>query len=481
LAIFAVALKNAGIQFGYTARLVTASKIANRPELARDLSMNHATAVVVGTIIGSGIFLVPAEMMQAVGSVKIVYLVWIVGGVLSFFGSLVYAELGAMKPEAGGEYVYLRDSFGPLAGFLDAWTWFLVSKPASIATLSSGIVRVLGNFAAFAFFSHRIAGIHYGLTYGHLVAIGATLLISALNYIGIKRAGEFQLVFTILKVLIILVIVCACFSYAGGTLQNFGSHYQGAVGGVTGFMMAMSAALWAYDGWNDVNMVAGEIKNPGRTLPIALIAGVAIVAVLYISVNLGVQYVLPANAIAASQRPASDAVAMVMGRVGAGVVSAAMALSMLVAMNGTIMTGGRMPYAMARDGYFFAAMADVHPRFRTPANALVAQAVLASALLLLGGSYRQFFNLAIFSEWLFYMLTVGALFVLRRRYPQAVRPYRVTGYPLVPIVFVCAAALVLFFSFRDNWPNSGYGSLVILAGVPVFYAFAHKKRRIAGA
>src|ERR1044071_300966 len=212
------------------------------PELARDLGISHTTAVVVGTIIGSGIFLVPAEMMQAVGSVKLVYLAWAVGGVLSFFGAMAYAELGAMKPEAGGEYVYLRDSFGPLAGFLDAWTWFLVSKPASIATLSSGIVRVLGNFSAFAFFSHQVAAIHYGLTYGHLVAIGATVLISALNYIGIRRAGEFQLIFTILKVLIILVIVAACFSYSGGTFANFSGEYSGAVGGVTGFMAAMVAA-----------------------------------------------------------------------------------------------------------------------------------------------------------------------------------------------------------------------------------------------
>ena len=464
------------LSVGYTAGLVSAQKNVARLELARDLGISHTTAVVVGTIIGSGIFLVPAEMMQAVGSVKLVYLAWVVGGVLSFFGAMVYAELGAMKPEAGGEYVYLRDSFGPLAGFLDAWTWFLVSKPASIATLSSGIVRVLGNFSAFAFFSHQIPAVHYGLTYGHLVAVGATLLISALNYIGIRRAGDFQLVFTILKVLIIIVIVAACFSYSGGTFGNFSTKFDGSLGGVTGFMAAMVAALWAYDGWNDVNMVAGEVKNPERSLPVALIVGVAIVAVLYISVNLGVQYVLPANAIAASQRPASDAVAMVLGRIGAGVVSAAMALSMLVAMNGTIMTGGRMPYAMARDGYFFSAMADVHPRFRTPANALVAQAVLASALLLLGGSYRQFFNLAIFSEWLFYMLTVGALFVLRARQPEVKRPYRVTGYPVVPLVFVLAAAVLLFFSFRDNWPNSGYGSLVILAGVPVFYAFARRKR-----
>src|SRR5581483_6249680 len=180
-------------------------------ELSRDLGVSHATAIVVGTIIGSGIFLVPAEMMQAVGSARLVYLAWIVGGLLSFFGALTYAELGAMKPQAGGEYVYVRDAYGPLAGFLYAWTWFLIAKPASIATVTTGFVRILGTFAVFSFFSHDIVTAPIAITYGQLVAIAATVLISFLNYIGIKKAGEFQLLFTILKVAIILGIVVVAF------------------------------------------------------------------------------------------------------------------------------------------------------------------------------------------------------------------------------------------------------------------------------
>jgi basic amino acid/polyamine antiporter, APA family len=450
--------------------------MARPTELARDLRLSHASAIVVGTIIGSGIFLVPAEMMQAAGSAKLVYLAWLVGGLLSFFGALTYAELGAMKPQAGGEYVYIRDGYGPLAGFLYAWTWFLIAKPASIATLATGFVRVLGNFPAFSFFAHNFASTPFSITYGQLVAVAAATLISALNYIGIKRAGDFQLVFTFVKVTIILSIVIIGLSYSGGSWQNFAGSFTGAKGGMAGFMAALVAALWAYDGWNDLNMVSGEIKNPERNIPRALILGVALVGILYMLVNAAVQYVLPAGAIAASPRPASDAMAVMLGSVGAGLVSAGMALSMLVAMNGTIMSGARVPYAVARDRYFFSSLAEVHPRFRTPSVAIVVQAVLAIILLLLGGSFRQFFSLAIFAEWLFYMVAGSTVFVFRWRGPQAVRPYRVWGYPVVPILFVLAAAVVLYFTFRDNYPNSGIGCLVIMAGIPVFYGFSRKRR-----
>jgi basic amino acid/polyamine antiporter, APA family len=221
-------------------------------------------------------------------------------------------------------------------------------------------------------------------------------------------------------------------------------------------------------------MVAGEIKQPGRNIPIALIAGVATVGALYMLMNAGVQYVLPANAIAASPRPASDAVALVLGRVGAGIVSAGMAVSMLVGLNGTIMSGARVPYAMARDGYFFRALADVHPRFHTPSSALIVQAALSIALLLLGANFRQLFSLAIFAEWLFYMIAGSTIFVFRRREPQAERPYRMWGYPIVPALFILVAAALLCYTFKNDWPNSGYGLLVIAAGIPMFAYFRWK-------
>jgi basic amino acid/polyamine antiporter, APA family len=455
-------------------------RTAVRPELARDLGVSHASAVVVGTIIGSGIFLVPSEMMQAVGSARLVYLAWLVGGLLSFFGALTYAELGAMKPQAGGEYVYVRDAYGPLGGFLYAWTWFVIAKPASIATIATGLVRILGTFSIFSFFSNNVVAVPFAITWGQLVAIAAAILISLLNYFGVKKAGEFQLVFTVLKVAIILGIVVVCFSGAGNATgrgwSNFATTFTGAKGGIAGFMAALVAALWAYDGWNDLNMVAGEVKKPERNIPIALIAGVATVGLLYVLVNAGVQYVLPASAIAASSRPASDAVALVMGRIGASIVSAGMAISMLVTLNGTIMSGARVPYAVARDGYFFSALADVHPRFHTPSVAIVLQAVLSIALLLLGGNFRQLFSLAIFAEWLFYMIAGSTVFVFRWRDPQAARPYRMFGYPVVPALFVSVAAVLLCYTFRGEWPNSLYGLLVILAGVPVFSWFRRRRQ-----
>jgi len=459
-----------------------------RPELARDLGISHASAVVVGTIIGSGIFLVPAEMMQAVGSAKLVYLAWLVGGLLSFFGALTYAELGAMKPQAGGEYVYVRDAYGPLGGFLYAWTWFVIAKPASVATIATGLVRILGTFSIFSFFSESIFAANilhhtFAVSWGQIVAIAAAILISLLNYLGVKKAGEFQLIFTVLKVAIILGIVIVCFSGAGGGSgrgwSNFTGAFTGAKGGIAGFMAALVAALWAYDGWNDLNMVAGEVKHPERNIPIALIAGVATVGVLYVLVNAAVQYVLPASVIAASPRPASDAVASVIGHMGAAMVSAGMAVSMLVTLNGTIMSGARVPFAVARDGYFFSALAEVHPRFHTPSVAIVLQAVLSIVLLLLGGNFRQLFSLAIFAEWLFYMIAGSTVFVFRWRDPQAARPYRVLGYPLVPALFVVVAAVLLFYTFRENWPNSWYGLLVILAGAPVFAWFRwHRQRQM---
>ena len=448
-------------------------------ELVRELNVWHATAIVAGTIIGSGIFLVPKEMMQAVGSAGLVYLVWVVGGLLSFFGALTYAELGAVRPYAGGEYIYIRDGYGPLPGFLYAWTWFLIAKPASIASVTIGLVRVLGNFEVLGFLPRPILHLgSYAVTWGHLVAIAATILISVLNYVGVRKAGNFQLAFTALKVLMIVVIVAAGFSAATGGWGNFGTTFMGAKGGMAGFMAALVAALWAYDGWNDLNMVSGEIRDPGRTIPVALIAGVALVALLYIAVNGAVQYAMPAASVAAAPVPGSAATQITLGHWGVLLVSAGMALSMLVTLNGTIMSGGRIPFAVARDGYFFKALAEVHPRFHTPSLALVVQAAMAIILLLVGGKFKDLFSLAIFAEWLFYMIAASTIFVFRRREPDVPRPYKTWGYPVVPALFIVAAAVLLYFTFTDNLRNSFMGTLVILAGIPVYWYFAKQRRTV---
>ncbi|PYP86995.1 MAG: amino acid transporter [Candidatus Angelobacter sp. Gp1-AA117] len=455
-----------------------AAKQSGGAELVRDLNVWHAIAIVAGTIIGSGIFRVPGVMMKEVGSAGLVYLVWIVGGLLSFFGALTYAELGAVRPWAGGEYVYIRDAYGPLPGFLYAWTWFLIAKPASIATITTGMVDVLSTFPRLSFLNTSLLALHlfssktFEITYGHLVAIAATVLISALNYIGIRKAGGFQLVFTTLKVGMIAAIVLIGFTASSGGWGNFHTTFMGARGGMAGFMAALVAALWAYDGWNDLNMVSGEISKPERTIPVALITGVAIVGVLYIGINAAVQYVMPASAIAASKVPASAATEIVLGHWGAVIVSIGMALSMLVTLNGTIMSGGRVPFAVARDGYFFKALAEVHPRFHTPALAIVVQAIMAILLLLVGGAFQQLFSLAIFAEWLFYMIAASTIFVFRHREPDIPRPYRTWGYPLVPALFILAATVLLCYTFGgENLQNSVAGTIVILLGIPVFFYF----------
>ncbi len=451
------------------------------PTLERGLNVWHATSIVAGTIIGSGIFLVPAEMMQAVGSARLVYLAWIVGGLLSFFGALTYAELGSVRPYAGGEYVYVRDAYGPLAGFLYGWTWFLIAKPGSIATVTAGLVRVLGTFPAFSFLPHAFFSWHVTagrvlvINYGHLVAIAATVLITALNYVGVRKAGNFQFVFTVLKVVMIVGIAFVALAASSGSWSNFGTTFSGAKGGIAGFMAALVAALWAYDGWNDLNMVSEEIKRPEKTIPIALIAGVGLVAVLYMGLNAGVQRALPAEAIAHSAVPAAAASEAALGRWGVSLVSIGMIVSMLATLNGTIMSGGRIPFAVARDGYLFKALGEVHPKFHTPGLALVVQGAVAIVLILVGGAFRELFSLTIFAEWLFYVVAASTIFVFRKREPQRMRPYRTAGYPVVPALFIVTAAILLCYTFLDNLRDSIAGVIVILLGIPVYLWFARRR------
>jgi basic amino acid/polyamine antiporter, APA family len=451
----------------------------SRPELSRELGPVAATAVVIGTIIGSGIFLVPSEMMQAVGSAGLVYLAWTVGGVLSFLGALTYAELGAMKPDAGGEYVYVRDAYGPMMGFVYAWTTFLISKPGSIATIVTGMVRVLGTFAAFSFLTTTIVRVPL-ITGGQLIAIAMVLFISFINYIGVKKAGEFQVVFTVLKVGIIVGVIVVSFFAGSGTWSNFATHYTNARGGLVGFAIALLAALWAYDGWNNLNMVAGEIRNPGRNVPLSLIAGVGVVGGLYMLMNAAVQYIMPADAIAASQRPASQAVLLTLGAGAASIFSGLMAFQMMATLNGTCMSGSRVPFAAARDGSFLPILATVHPKYHTPSVAIIFQAGLAILFILFAGNFQQLFSITLFAEWLFYMITSSTIFVFRRREPNAPRPYKTTGYPVVPILFIVASAILLVYTFASNLRNSFIGTLIILAGVPVYLAFKRRNSTVAG-
>ena len=442
--------------------------------LLRELGSAHAASIVVGIVIGSGIFLVPAEMMQAAGSARLVYLAWIVGGIFSFFGALTYAELGAMKPQAGGEYVYIRDAYGPLPGFLCGWTWTIVVKPSSLAAIAIGIVRVLANFPQLSFLSVRIS--HWPITWGQIAAIGFTFFVSAINYVGIRRAGNFQLAFTLLKIVLIVGIAALAFS-ARGDWGHFVQHYPAAPGGIVGFAAAVTAALWAYDGWSDLNMVAEEIQAPERNIPLAMIGGMFVIGALYMLVNAAVQYALPPAQVANSASPMSDAVRnSFLGAAGVVVVSGAIVVSLLTTLNGVAMSGARMAFAMARDRNFFQVLAKVHPRFHTPHVAIALQAALTIIFVLLGGNFAQLFKLALFTEWLSYMTACSALFVLRRRIPITTRRYQSWGYPLAPGLFILASAGLLYYTFISNLRNSVWGTMVILAGIPAYYAFALRRK-----
>ena len=444
---------------------------APRQELVRELGAAHAASIVVGVVIGSGIFLVPAEMMRAAGSAKLVYLAWIVGGIFSFAGAVTFAELGAMKPQAGGEYVYIRDAFGPLAGFLSGWTWTIIVKPASLAAISTGIVQILSSFSPLSSLTRE--GGHLTPS-GQVVALAVVLFVSAINYAGVRRAGNFQLAFTILKIVLIVAVAGLAFTFRG-SWTNFTTHFAAATGGVVGFILAVKAALWAYDGWSDLNMVAEEILAPERNIPIALIGGLLVIAALYMVVNAAVQYALPANALANSSSPMSDAIRVSLGNSGAAIVAGAIIISLITSLNGIAMSGARMAFALSRDGNFFSFLARVHPRFHTPHVAIVCQGVLSIVFLLIGGNFQQLFTLSLFAEWLSYVAASTSLFVFRIRDPH-LEPTQYWRYPLAPALFIVASAPLLYYTFTSNLQNSALGSLVILAGIPLYYVFALRRK-----
>jgi len=445
----------------------------SKPGLIRDLSAMHAASVVIGTVIGSGIFLVPAEMMKAAGSARFVFLAWIVGGLFSFCGAVTYAQLGAMKPQAGGEYVYIRDAFGQLAGFLCAWTWILVVKPTSLAGISTGIVRVLSNFPALSFL---ILPDGHLTNRGKLVAILFVIFVSFLNYIGIRRAGNFQLAFTALKIVVILAVAALAFT-SPGSWSHFSDHYSGAIGGISGFVLAVAAALWAFDGWSDLNMIAEEVRSPAKNIPLAMLGGFGVIAALYLLVNLAVQYVLPALAIGQSASPMSDAVTRsVLGPSAALIGSAAIVVSLLTSLNGVAMSGARMAFAVSRDGNFFSSLAKVHERYHTPHTATIFQAALSIVCLLVGGSFRQLFTLALFSEWLSYVAASIALFVFRSRRNTGETGTNYWQFPVAPALFILASVGLLYYTFSSNLRYSIVGSLIISAGIPMYYAFVLRRR-----
>jgi basic amino acid/polyamine antiporter, APA family len=451
------------------------------PQLRRGLGLWSAIAIIIGTAIGSGIFLVPADMVRAVGSPGLVFLVWIFGGILTLFGALSYAELSAALPAAGGEYVYLNAAYGPMFGFLYGWTQTWVGKSASIASLAT---------AFFTYFADLLPGLQRVLytvplpigphgapleiRYGQLLAICLIFFLAGVNYLRVRLGGRVQVSLTAVKLALIAGLIAAGLLSNRGITENFHTVTAANPGGISGFFVALVAALWAYDGWNNAGMLGSEIERPQRNLPRALIAGTLLMIAVYLLTNAAYFYVLNSAEVAASPRVAADMMRRVFGPPGGALVSVAAMISIFAALNGSIMSGARVPYAMARDGYFFRSVSHVHPHFHTPSAAIALLGVWSS-LVLLSGQYQQLYTMVIFSIWIWYGLTAAAVIVLRRKRPDLERPYKVPGYPLVPLVFVLVALVLIYSTLRTSPRESGIGLVLIAAGFPFYF---HWKRRV---
>jgi amino acid transporter len=444
---------------------------AKATELRRDLGLTAALSIVIGTVIGSGIFRVPQTMINSVGTVPMVFLVWVVGGALSLAGALTYAELAAAMPGAGGEYVYLTEAWGPVWGFLYSWTQMWVGKSGSIATLATAF------FEYTAFFVPDFEKVwftvgHFPIKYGQIFALVLILVLGLVNYFGVRFGGGVQIAMTAVKVALIAFVIFA------GIFYSHPIHQAAAPLPVppmaTGFVAALVAALWAYDGWNNVGMVASEVRNPSRNLPISLILGTSLVIGIYMMANWAYFRVLTPAEVGAHKLVAAEMMQRIQGPVGAGIVSIAAMISIFAALNGSILTGARVPYAAAREGLFFKAAARVHPVFRTPGVSILMMSGWA-ALLVLSGKYDDLFNFVIFGSWILYAMATASVFVLRRKRPDLHRPYKTLGYPVVPVLFLIGAAALELSTLRDRPTESLAGIALILLGLPFYFYW--KRRR----
>jgi APA family basic amino acid/polyamine antiporter len=446
----------------------------NSQELRRDLGKWGAIAMVVGTVIGSGIFAVPKAMTLEVGSPGVVFAVWIFGGVLTLFGALTYAELAAAIPEAGGEYAYLRTAYGPFFGFLYGWTQTWVAKSGSVATLATLFFYYLANFSPGLEGTLYIIPLPIGpgggpleIRWGQLCAMAVILILGFVNYFGVRVGGGLQIAVTILKVTLILGVVVIGMTASVGSVSNYSSSIP-APGGWTGFFAALVAALWAYDGWNNVSMIASEVRNPQRNLPLSLIWGVLAVIAIYLLTNMAYFYVLPAAEVAQSNRVAADMMRRILGSGGAAAVSVAAMISIFAALNGSILSGSRVPYALARDGLFFRACAYVQPTYGTPSKSILLLSVWSSVLVVTG-RYEELYTLVIFPSWILYAMATASVIVLRKTHPDLPRPYKTIGYPVVPVLFVLVAIALILSTLVKSPRESVLGLGIIAAGLPFYW------------
>jgi APA family basic amino acid/polyamine antiporter len=452
-------------------------------QLVRGLKLFDATAIIVGSMIGSGIFIVSADMARQLGSSGLLLAAWGITAVMTILGALSYGELAAAMPRAGGQYVFLREAYGPLFGFLYGWTLFLVIQTGTIAAVAVGFAKFLGLFAPWVSASNVLVPLPLGyrVSSQHLMAILVISLLTWVNCKGLREGATVQNVFTVAKVggLLTLVVMGLILPANPAAVQsNFHRLIPDSFG--LGLLSIMGAALvgslFAADAWNNVTFTGSEVVNPRRNLPLSLFLGTAAVSLIYFAANVVYLRTLPLEAIASApeDRVGTLAAQSLMGSGGLTFINVAILISTFGCTNGLILAGARVYYAMARDGLFFKRVGEVSPRSHTPVFSLIVQAVWA-CLLVLSGTYNNLLDYVIFAALLFYVLTVTGLFILRKKRPEMERPYKAFGYPVLPAVYVLLAALVmvdlLVVKPRFTWP----GLMIVVTGVPVFFLW--KKTR----
>ena len=435
-------------------------------ELARTLDQKDLVLVVIGTVIGSGIWLVPGAVLKnSGGDPGLALTVWLVGGIFSLLGALTFAELGAMYPDSGGSYTYVREAFGPLPAFLLGWTLFLAINTGSMATLAVAFATYAGEFAPLGTLARR------------LVAATMITVVAAVNIRGTRQAASVQNWSTGVKVGVILALAVSGLllgTHGGATASRaFTVPISGSV--LSGAGVGLLGVLWAYEGWVNVTNSAGEARDPQRTFARGIVIGTAALVAIYLVANLGYLAALGPDRVAGTQRVAADAVRVLYGPFAAKLIGAAVLVSVFSATNGLALTSPRTYFAMARDGVFFSKLAEVHPRFGTPALAILASAVWA-VFLTLTGTFEQLFTYVVFASWLFAGLAAAGVFVLRRRHPGAPRPFRVPGYPLTPALFVAAASVVVANTFVARPVQALAGMGIVLLGTPVYFSWKRARR-----
>jgi APA family basic amino acid/polyamine antiporter len=458
-------------------------------ELTRGVGPWAAAAVNVANMIGAGVFLKTRVMTCNVGSAKMVLVVWLAAGLLSLAGTFSYSEIAAMMPEAGGDYVYLRRAYGRLVGFLYGWMAFTVARAGSQAALAVGLAIFMNVALGGALQRWHIdAGLHLRIDGLTLAALASIWVVALINCASVAAGGRLALVLTFAKVALVLGVGLSAFEFAAGdwghlALSGVGGTCEGvadsARGGIAGFGAAMLGALWAYDGWQNVAPLAGEIKNPQRNLPRAFVGGTLAVAALYLFVNASYFYALtPAEvaSVPASSSVATEVLKRFLGPLAVSMTAAALMVSSFGSLHASVLANSRIPFAMARDGLFFRGLRRLSPRTNVPVRAIVAQAAWASVLAL-SGSYDALTDSVIFASWLFYGLVTASLFVFRKTMPDAPRPYRAFGYPVIPMVFLFVTAALLINTFIAAPLQAVSGVSLLAAGLPFYWYWSRRVDR----